>query len=259
MSKGTRGRKASVAVPRSIPWGSIAAVLAVLVFAGGVFGFVFSKYSDTKEERAALAPFTPSEANPDPSKNIPGMVVKEYKGASHVAAPQQVAYDQNPPFGGPHDQYWATCTGTVYEQPIRSENAVHSLEHGAVWVTYNPRDVGGEQLKALRDRVEGESYTLMSPIPNLDTPISLQSWGHQLKLEGADDPRIGQFIQALRTNRFTHPEVGATCQTMGGFDPDNPPPYQSDAGPNAVPMNGQGNAAGMGGSGAGMPSGGAGQ
>lgn len=74
-----------------------------------------------------------------------------------------MAYDQTPPFGGPHDSTWANCTGTVYADAIRTENAVHSLEHGAIWITYNPDLVDQDQIDSLAARVNGKSYMLMSP------------------------------------------------------------------------------------------------
>jgi hypothetical protein len=80
----------------------------------------------------------------------------------------------------------------------------------------------------------------MSPYPNLNSPISLQSWGHQLKLAEATDPRIDEFIQALRRNQYTHPEVGASCDALGPgyFDVNDPPPFQPlpAVGPNVVGM-----------------------
>jgi hypothetical protein len=78
----------------------------------------------------------------------------------------------------------------------------------------------------------------MSPYPGLDRPISLQSWGHQLKLDSADDQRIDRFIRALRTNEYTHPEVGATCDAdPGTFSVDSPPPFVgTPPGPDAVGM-----------------------
>ncbi|AQA21851.1 hypothetical protein BTZ20_3992 [Rhodococcus sp. MTM3W5.2] len=81
-----------------------------------------------------------------------------------------MAYDKTPPYGGPHDATWATCTGIVYPNAIRTENAVHSLEHGAVWIAYNPDKVSDDQRDALADRVDGKSYMLMSPYPGLDSP-----------------------------------------------------------------------------------------
>ena len=85
---------------------------------------------------------------------------------------------------------WADCTGVVYPRPVRNENMVHSLEHGAVWIAYAPGRVDDAGLRRLAARVDGKPYTMMSPYPGLDRPISLQSWGHQLKVDSADDPRI---------------------------------------------------------------------
>lgn len=216
------------------PWGLIATGTAAVLLAGAVFGSVYVRSAETPEVDPTLEPFTPSDANPDPSKKIPDVVIRDFPDTSHVPPSQRVDYKENPPFGGPHDQSWAACTGVVYDQPIRVENVVHSLEHGAVWIAYHPDRVTGDALAALRDRVDGEDYLLMSPMPALDSPISLQSWGHQLKLTDARDERIDQFITALRINRFTHPEVGATCAELGPglFDKNNPPLPEASTAPN---------------------------
>ncbi|WP_137724838.1 DUF3105 domain-containing protein [Prescottella subtropica] len=186
--------------------------------------------------------FTPAASNPDPSVSIEGITVVDYPVGDHVGAEQRVAYDRTPPFGGPHDSVWATCTGTVYDVPIRNENAVHSLEHGAVWIAYDPARVSGTDRDRLVARVEGQPYMLLSPYPGLPAPVSLQSWGHQLTVDDTADERIDEFIGALRLNPDTYPEPGATCSTIPGmFDPSNPPPLQPDppdpASPNTVPMN----------------------
>jgi hypothetical protein len=41
--------------------------------------------------------------------------------------------------------------------------------------------------------------------------VSLQSWGHQLFVDSADDPRVDQFVTDLRLNSSTTPEFGASC------------------------------------------------
>ena len=189
-------------------------------------------------ERNQAERFAPTADDPDPSRNINGVFEVEYAAARHVEPLQRVDYDQSPPFGGPHDQTWATCTGVVYPVPLRSENAVHSLEHGAVWVTYDPNRISSEDVDSLAAWVEGEPYMMMSPYPDLAAPITLQSWGHRLALDSATDRRITQFIAALRQNPSTHPESGASCSTIpGALDPDNPPPFDaSEPGPDAVPL-----------------------
>ena len=153
----------------------------------------------------------------------------QYAGQHHIAAPVRVRYDHSPPFGGPHDQYWAACMGVIYPTAVRTENMVHALEHGAIWIAYDPKRVSGPALDTLKAKVAGQPYTMMSPYPTLDQPISLQSWGHQLKLADANDPRIDQFIAALRQNPNTYPEVGASCDALGpgAFDPDHPPAFTS--------------------------------
>ncbi len=87
----------------------------------------------------------------------------------------------------------------------------HSLEHGAVWITYNPSELSDDDIATLAAYVQNQPYMLMSPFSGLSSPVSLQSWNHQLFLDSVDDPRINQFIQLLRRNPEQYPEVGATC------------------------------------------------
>ncbi len=188
---------------------------------------------------SADSEWVPSPDNEDPSKDIEGVVITEYD-AVHALPGQRVAYTKAPPDGGRHDQVWATCNGVVYDTPVRNEHMVHSLEHGAVWIAYNADDVTGDDLAALVDRVDGQPYLMLSPYPGLDQPISLQAWGHQLKLSDVDDERIDQFVTALRENEYTTPEPGASCDSVGPeFDTTNPPPFESaPPGPDAAPVDG---------------------
>jgi hypothetical protein len=112
---------------------------------------------------------------------------------------EPVDYPVRPPVGGDHFPVWQNCQGDVYQAPIADETAVHSLEHGAVWITYRP-DLPDDQVTALADRVGGNDKMLMSPYPNLDAPISLQAWGYQLRVDSAADERIDAFIGTLRVN-----------------------------------------------------------
>ncbi|MFG2459517.1 DUF3105 domain-containing protein [Streptomyces sp. NPDC048523] len=128
-------------------------------------------------------------------------------GRTHVDT--KVDYPMTPPAGGNHAPVWQNCDGDVYSQPIRNENAVHSLEHGAVWVTYNAKATGTD-LKALAAKVSRTPYTLMSPYPGQSSPISLTAWGHQLDVERESDPRVTEFLTKYVQGGQT-PEPGAAC------------------------------------------------
>ncbi|MEU0882224.1 DUF3105 domain-containing protein [Lentzea sp. NPDC005914] len=229
--------RSSVVASKPKPWGTIIAVVAVLGLAGGVFGYAYSQIHANNVKEAALAKWKPSDTNKDPSKALAGIVTKEYKGSKHVEPTQRVAYDQTPAFGGPHDSQWADCTGVVYDKAVRTENMVHGLEHGAVWIAYNPDQVKDDALAKLKTKVEGVPYMMLSPFPGLDKPVSLQSWGHQLKVDKADDERVDQFISSLLRNPNTYPEVGASCENTQFLS--NPAPFVADKpGADAVPMDG---------------------
>jgi hypothetical protein len=112
--------------------------------------------------------------------------------------------------GGDHDPQWVDCTGTVYDEPLRNENAVHALEHGAVWVTHTDA-VSEDDVAALVAKVDGEPYSLMSPYADQESPIVLTAWGVQLGVDSADDARIDEFLTTYRSGPQT-PEPGATCE-----------------------------------------------
>jgi hypothetical protein len=128
-------------------------------------------------------------------------------GRNHVAT--AVTYPMQPPVGGDHHQAWMTCDGTVYTRAIPNENAVHSLEHGAVWVTYNDGAAAAD-VKSLADRVDRTPYTLMSPVGTQPGTITLSAWGRQLTVEKASDARVEQFLVKYVQGPQT-PEPGAAC------------------------------------------------
>jgi len=253
-TKKSRSPAPVVSRRQGLPWLTIGAVVAVVALAAGIFIVVFNKSQEKNAAADALAPWTPSVDNPDPSVNIPGIYVGantpatadgpasyvDYKAAIHINADQRVAYNRYPPVGGPHDGTWANCTGIVYATAVRNENMVHTLEHGAVWITYNPDTIADGDLATLTSLVQGQPYTTLSPYPGLDSPISLQAWAHQLKVDSASDERVKQFITALRQNRWVYPETGATCQ-QPSFDVTNPPAFDpTPPGADAIPMSGTG-------------------
>jgi putative peptide zinc metalloprotease protein len=124
---------------------------------------------------------------------------------SHVETP--VSYPQAPPVGGNHAPIWQNCG--FYDTPIANEHAVHSLEHGAVWVTYRP-DLPEAQIERLRQLAHRHTYILVSPFPDLPAPVVVSAWGHQSHLASIDDPRLDQFVSVFRLGRQA-PERGEPC------------------------------------------------
>ena len=128
-----------------------------------------------------------------------------YPAGQHLAG--KITHKENPPLGGAHNVAWQNC-GT-YDVPIHNEHAVHSLEHGAVWITYRP-DLPADQVQVLKT-VAADDYMLLSPYPGLDAPVVASAWNHQLRLDGANDPRLAPFIAEYKNNPRTTPEFGASC------------------------------------------------
>lgn len=119
---------------------------------------------------------------------------------------------ERPPAGGVHHDEWLNCG--IYREPVDAAKANHSLEHGAVWITYRP-DVRPAQIEALERRVWAQSYLILSPYPTQRSPIVLTAWGVQLEVDAADDPRIETFIEHYRLGP-TAPESGGACSGGAG-------------------------------------------
>jgi hypothetical protein len=118
-----------------------------------------------------------------------------------------VDYAQSPPVGGAHNPVWQNCG--YYTEPVRNETAVHSLEHGAVWITHVP-DLPQDEIERLRDLAQSNSYVLVSPYPGLNSPVVASAWGKQLKLDSAEDPDLERFVRAYSQGPQA-PEPEAPC------------------------------------------------
>ncbi len=110
-----------------------------------------------------------------------------------------IIYPLSPPVGGVHNPVWQN--GGIYDKAVRTENVMHSLEHGAVWITYKT-DLAKTEVEALRNLVRGQPYTILSPYPfsaKLEKPIYAVAWGVQLSVDNANDLRISLFISEFKT------------------------------------------------------------
>ncbi|WP_242894193.1 DUF3105 domain-containing protein [Actinomadura litoris] len=190
-ARGSGARNKNVLTQRQVPWGGIAFFTVI-----GLVAVVAITYAFMQTRSASAG-----------SASISGLVQKDGLGRDHTTG--AVKYDADPPMGGDHDPTWQNCDAHVYDRPLRNENAVHSLEHGAVWITYRP-GLPAEQLDRLKARVASTDYTFLSPYPSLDAPLALTAWGRQVKLQDAGDGRVDAFLRAFVKGPQT-PEPGAAC------------------------------------------------
>lgn len=167
------------------------------------------KLASDPQTSATQAPVavTPVSAN----QEIEGVVIFSDPGKDHQNG--QIDYPQFPPPGGMHSGAWQNCG--IYNEPIQLEPVVHSLEHGAVWIAYQP-DLPTDQVELLRKLVRqerqarGEPLILLAPQSELKTSIVATAWQVQLQLDDATDERLPQFLSRYQNGPFT-PEPGAPC------------------------------------------------
>ncbi|GAB3713076.1 hypothetical protein GCM10028793_48530 [Nocardiopsis oceani] len=179
----------------ALPW-VLGGGAAALVLVAGVVGVVFL----TGDGGSA-------------GSDLEGLETFEGVTKDHVDPGTTVDYDQHPPAGGDHYAVWQDCG--VYDEPVVSEAAVHSQEHGAVWITYDPA-LGAAEVGDLDGYYEPGSYVIVSPMEDLPAPVVASAWGAQIQLEGADDERLDAFLREYERSEDV-PEPGGPCSgSFGG-------------------------------------------
>jgi predicted small secreted protein len=176
---------------------------------GGQGGGGGGESQTTAGKKATTEPTTAHTHNKTTTahKKAPPAGVTSYSNLSRDHTKEPVDYPQSPPVGGPHNPVPQNCG--FYSKPVRNENAVHSMEHGAVWITYSP-DLPKDQVEKIKSLTQ-KSYVLASPYPGLPAPLVASAWGKQLRLNSTNDPRLEQFVRAYRQGPQT-PEPGAPCR-----------------------------------------------
>lgn len=142
---------------------------------------------------------TPLRGVPDGSETVAVGPPQHVEGDIHL--------EGEVPAGGPHDAVWQNCG--FYDRPVRSENAVHSLEHGAVWVSYDS-GLSEDEIKRLRGFSGVGDKVLISPVADQAAPIIATAWANQLELDDVDDPRLEQFVNEFEGS-LDAPEPGGAC------------------------------------------------
>ncbi|MFJ5812733.1 DUF3105 domain-containing protein [Streptomyces sp. NPDC093108] len=195
---------------------ALAISLSVLVVVGlvGFGSYLLLEKSEASDQERAAAPAKDAKApSGEPVQPADGPIagLRTWDAAkltrNHVTG--NVTYPMKPPVGGDHNPVWMNCDGEVYKKPLPDVNAVHSLEHGSVWVTYTDKAPEADVAK-LAERVGRTPYSLMSPYEGQSGAIMLTAWGNQVTVDGAADPRVGRFFSKFVQGPQT-PEPGAPC------------------------------------------------
>lgn len=216
---GTSRRVSTAPVRKPFPVGFAVGVVVLVLFLGGILAYAVKNTGSGFKTAADKLDATFS-----------GLQVTKNLSFNHVST--RVAYPDEKteaPDGGNHNAIWQAPG--VYTAAIVPEHAVHSLEHGAVWITYNP-SLPAAQVATLAALVDGNDHRLMSPYPGQTSPIALQAWGRRLDVKSASDPQVAKFVDGYTNGPQTR-EVGGVL--TGGVDQPGTVPFVQGADGKFVP------------------------
>lgn len=159
---------------------------------------------------------TSSDAVDSSALSAPTSVPVSDLGASHVDPP--VSFDQSPSIGGDHYPFWQNCG--FYNVELIEGAATHTMEHGAVWITYNESTISSDDLATLEDLTKDNGKLLISPYPH-DEPLVLSAWGVQQRgILSIDEPAFNEFIDTWIDNPELA-EAGVRCTGAAGIPPND--------------------------------------
>jgi hypothetical protein len=126
----------------------------------------------------------------------------ESEGNLHMALCSPLTYATNPPSSGNHYPIWAAYK--TYSQPFLPGFWVHSLEHGAVVISYHcpegcPDEVARAQVfidSLPADCGSPPRRVILLPNPALDVRFAASAWGFTLRADCFDEAWFGAFVAA---------------------------------------------------------------
>lgn len=149
---------------------------------------------------------------------------------SHTDEPVQ--YESVPPVAGPHNPAPAPCG--VYGEPVpnevlTNETMVHTLEHGAVGILYDPA-LDPQQIADIESIVSDfDSHIFSAPYPEMETPIAVTAWEHMMRLDELDRPAVLEFIAEFRESGTAPEKVDCPNEVDQPFQPQpSPSPEDED-------------------------------
>lgn len=174
----------------------------------------------------AFAPFGPVTAGSFDDSAVLGVRTDLLPGAppitrEHVNGDVDYSRHSNPPTYGDHHPFDPVDgdvnpgptpreTG-VYATEQPEEDLIHNLEHGHVWISYNPSLISendlillDQMIRAGSDEEDGGGVgVIMTARSANDDAIALVSWGRLQTLDRFDEATIRNFVE---TNRGKAPE-----------------------------------------------------
>ena len=120
-------------------------------------------------------------------------------GQPHLPPGTPAGYNSTPPYAGPHWSQALRCG--IYEQEQLFEPMVHTMEHGAVILYYQPLVHETDDIAAMRvvaSALIGDGARLiMTPSSRLSQPVVLASWGRLLAMDAFEEATLRAFIDVF--------------------------------------------------------------
>jgi hypothetical protein len=154
-----------------------------------------------------------SEVLGDADEGIDGVQSVRVYYSDPVHTDSIVDYELRPPVGGIHNEAWYTCG--FYDEVIPDELVVHDVEHGAVWLAYDP-DLPDTDIAVIHDLARANAKVIATPYPDLaeGEAVVASAWARQLRLDAVDDPRLAEFVEQYQDGSQA-PESGSSCVGLG--------------------------------------------
>jgi len=193
--------------------------VALAVIGAIVYGTTRTKHGATlsAQERTLLdqAVSQAQAAGCGPVQTIPaysGAPDQAHIGTQVASPPPLSSYPSTPPASGPHDP--GPLGAGVYPSPPPVYSTIHSLEHGAVVVWYDPSASGQEldRIKSFFDDAANSDHVIVAPYNYPDQgaagklPAGKQmvmvAWHH---IESCDRPSLAAAFDFVAHYRFPPP------------------------------------------------------
>ena len=120
-------------------------------------------------------------------------------GQPHLQPGQPAPGISTPPYGGPHGSQPLRCGIYEAEQPF--EPIIHTMEHGAVAIYYQPLVLTGDDVAEIRvvaaAMLREGARLIMTPSTQLARPIIVASWGRLMAMTDFSEERLRGFVDAF--------------------------------------------------------------